>query len=452
MFRDATSRLIAIHLILVALSTLLVLGFVYWRAGGVIDSEMRQVVEAEARSLSEDYLSGGAVALSDAIERRIAREMERDAVYLFTTRSGRRVAGNLRRWPESVTESGWTTLDLFRTDAEAPTTISALALSLPRGERLLVGRDVAARAAFDQTLFRALLWGLLGMAGLSLATGWLLSRLVLRRIGDLAGAAKRITTGALSERAPIRGSGDEFDRLAAALNAMLDRNAALVADLRLATDALAHDIRSPLGRLLRILDAADADMASPDERRAHLDRARVDAQTVLDTATALLEISRIEGGLAAEQFGSVDLATVARDVAELYEAAAEDRGIRLRCDLEPALVRGHAQLLAQAVANLLDNAMRHGGGDIAIHSGVDSAGAGFVAVRDRGPGIPSAERARVLERFVRLDQSRVDGGAGLGLALVKAVAKTHGGSIELRGEDPGLSATLSIPNDGAAWR
>ncbi len=449
MFRDATSRVIAAHLALVALSTVLVLGFVYWRAGGVIDAEMREVVEAEARGLADDHARGGIPALAAAIERRAERPGRRDAVYLLTTPGGRRIAGNLAAWPPTVSGGGWTTLELYRLDAEAPTTISALAIPLPGGERLLVGRDVAARAAFDRTLLRALLWGLAGMAALAVATGWLLSRLVLRRIDDLAATARRIMAGDLSERAPARGVGDEFDRLAGVLNAMLDRIAGLVADLRLATDSLAHDIRSPLGRLLRSLDAAEAAEAEPAARRAHLDRARSEARAVLDAASGLLEISRVEAGLAAEQFAPVDLAAVAREVAELYEAAAEAQGVRLTCAAAPAPVVGDRQLLAQAVANLVDNALQHGagGGEVSIRAGVAADGARFVAVADRGPGVPEADRARALERFVRLDAGRGGGGAGLGLALAAAVARTHGGGVTLSDNAPGLAATLTIPGE-----
>jgi signal transduction histidine kinase len=449
MLRNATSRLIAAHLALVAVSTLLVLGFVYWQAGGVIDAEMRQVVEAEARGLADDYERGGLPALAAAIEQRAGRPGRRDAVYLLAASDGRRIAGNLAAWPPTVTARGWATLDLYRLDAEAPTTISALALALPGGARLLVGRDVAARAAFDRTLIRALLWGLAGMAALALATGWLLSRLVLGRLDALAAAARRIMGGDLDERAPISGTGDEFDRLAGVLNAMLDRIARLVADLRLATDSLAHDIRSPLGRLLRSLDAAGEETAPPTARAAHLVRARQEAETVLATASSLLDISRLETGLAADQFAPLDLADIARDMAELYDATAEAQGVRLTCETAPAPVTGHAHLLAQAVANLIDNALKHGGaeGVLAIEAGTAPDGSRFIAVADHGPGIDEADRARALVRFTRLDDG--SGGAGLGLALVSAVAKSHGGQVTMGDNAPGLVATLSLPPPGS---
>ena len=207
MLRNATMRLIAAHLVLVAVSTALVLGSLYWRVGGVIDTEQRAVVEAELRGLADDYARGGIPALAAGIEQRLANPPDRDAIYLLVDADGRRIAGNLASWPPTVAPGGgWTTLDLYRTDRERPTEISALALSLPDGARLLVGRDVAARAAFDRTLWRALLWALAAITALALATGWLLSRLVHGRIAEIDGAARAIMAGALDRRVALRGT------------------------------------------------------------------------------------------------------------------------------------------------------------------------------------------------------------------------------------------------------
>ena len=327
LFRTASARLLAAHLALMALITTLVFAFIYWQAGGVIDAEQREVVEAELREMADDYKSGGPLALARTIERRIRDEQERDAVYLLALPSGSRIAGNLSDWPPTIAPgSGWSTLELYRVGAETPTTISAVSLRLPRGERLLVGRDVAARAAFDATLARALGLALAAMLALSLAAAWLLSRLSLRRVREISRTAEAFMGGALEQRIALTGSGDEFDQLAGALNAMLDRIAALVGDLRMVTDSLAHDLRSPLGRLTRHLEAAQSETASPEQRTARIGQALEEAQATLSIATGLLEISRIEAGLAAEQFEPVDLATLARDVAELYEAPAEERG------------------------------------------------------------------------------------------------------------------------------
>jgi signal transduction histidine kinase len=449
MFRSATTRLILVHLALLAVLTGIVLGSLYWRVGGVIDAEQRAVVETDVRGFTDDYARGGIPALAVAIERRLASPTDRDAVYLLATATGERIAGNLGRWPPTVApDTGWATLRLYRTDRDRATDISALALRLPGAELLLVGRDVAARALFDRTLFRAVVWALVAIVLLTFATGWFLARLIRGHVTEIDAAARGIMAGALDRRVPTRGSGDEFDGLAATLNAMLDRIEALVSDLRMVTDSLAHDLRQPLGRLVRELEAAADETAGPDARRTRIERAQREAEAVLATATALFDIARIEAGIGADQFGPVDLGRVAAGVAELYDAAAEEQGVRLVASAEAGLVvRGHDQLLALALSNLVDNALRHApqGSAIEVAARLD-AGTPALVVADRGPGIPEADRERALRRLVRLDPSRGGPGAGLGLALVAAVARLHGATLVLGDNAPGLVVTLRLAN------
>ena len=260
--------------------------------------------------------------------------------------------------------------------------------------------------------------------------------------------------GALDRRVALRGTGDEFDQLAGTLNAMLDRIETLVRDLRTVTDSLAHDLRSPLGRLVRHLEAAADEEAPAETRRARIEQALREAEGVLSTATALLDISRIDAGIGAEQFTAVDLGRLAADVAELYEAAAEERGLTLACAAAPGLVvRGHDQLLALALSNLVENALKHApaGSAITVAAALDG-GRPALVVGDRGPGIPEADRARALGRFVRLDPSRGSPGAGLGLALVAAVARMHGAEVILGDNAPGLRATLRFAARSASPR
>lgn len=446
--RSATFRLIASHLALVALSTALVLGFLYWRVGGVIDIEQQAVVEAEIIGLTDAYDRSGTAGLVVALQQRLANPSDRDAVYLLADASGQGIVGNLGRWPPTVAPgTGWSTLDLYRTDRTGPTEISAISMYLPNGNRLLVGRDVAARATFDRALWRALLWALAAVVALALATGWLLSRLVSGRIAEIDRAARGIMAGTLDRRVALRGTGDEFDRLASTLNAMLDRIETLVRDLRTVTDSLAHDLRSPLGRLIRHLESAADDTAPEPERRNRIDQALREAEGVLATATALLDISRIDAGIGADQFADVPLGRLAADVADLYEAVAEEKGISVTCKSDASLVvRGHDQLLALALSNLVDNALKHApaGSQIAITATAD-AGRPSLTVADQGAGIPEADRDRALGRFVRLDPSRGGPGAGLGLALVASVARMHGATVKLRDNTPGLRVTLSFP-------
>lgn len=448
LLRSATLRLILAHLALVAISTGLVLGFLYWRVGGVIDDEQRAVVDAEITGLLDDYARDGVPALAAALQNRLDVPPDRDAIYLLANNRGGRIAGNLAGWPATLAPgSGWATLSLYRTDRSRPTEISARAVRLPHGELLLVGRDVAARAAFDRTLGRALLWALAAILALALATGWFLSRLVRSRIAEVDGAARAIMAGRLDRRIGLRGTGDEFDRLAGTLNTMLDRIEVLVSDLRTVTDSLAHDLRTPLGRLVRHLEGAADEGVPAEARQRQIESALGEAEDVLATATALLDISRIDAGLGAEQFMDVDLGRLAADVSELYEAAAEERGLRIAVAVEPGLmVRAHDQILALAVSNLVDNALKHAPAGSAITVSTEqNNGRPALVVADHGPGIPEPDRARALGRFVRLDPSRSGPGTGLGLALVASVARMHGATIELGENNPGLRASLRFP-------
>ncbi|MBY8975414.1 HAMP domain-containing protein [Rhodobacteraceae bacterium NNCM2] len=442
---NATSRLIAAHLALVAVSTALILGFIYWSAGGTVDEETKRVVEAELQGLEDGYRAQGPAGLAQVIERRIRADREGDAVYLFTDASGRPIAGNLRSWPANVApDDGWVTLSLFRTDTGAETTISAIAFTLGTGDRLLVGRDVAARAAFDQTLLRALLWALIAMTTLTLITGWMLSRLVLSRIDEVGKTAREISTGALDRRVALRGTGDEFDRLAETLNAMLDRNEKLVSDLRMVTDSLSHDLRTPLSRLSTALEQVGDEEMSAEERGALIAAARTEVEGLLEMLALLLEISRAEAGIGSDQFVPVDLSEMAGELVSLYAAVGEEKGIDIRARVEPdVVVPGHPQILANAVTNLVENALRHAAdGKEIVVTVRKEGGASLLSIADRGPGIAPGQHEAVVQRFYQVDESRRKGGAGLGLALVAAVARLHRAELELSDNMPGLVATL----------
>ncbi|HSF96498.1 MAG TPA: HAMP domain-containing sensor histidine kinase [Thermohalobaculum sp.] len=447
MLRNATSRLIAVHLLLVALSTGLVLSFVYWQTRSVIEAEVREVVEAEIRGLEDDYRRHGLPGLAEAVTRRANTPGEEGAVYLLTDPAGRRIAGNLVGWPRSVAPgSGWVELELTRTDTDRDVLASAVSFRLSGGERLLVGRDARARAAFDRTLTQALIWAL-GVTGLlALLTGWLLSRLVLSRIGDIAATAGEIVQGSMTRRVAVRGTGDEFDRLAGTLNRMLDRIETLVGDLRMVTDSVAHDLRSPLTRLRAHLEEALDDTLPGVERQARIERAMAEADGVLRAFTALLDIARAEAGMGRDQFEPVDLARLVADVADLYAPMAEDKSVTLAIAGAPASVSGHPQLLANALANLVENALKHASAGSEVRLETAAAADGVeLTVSDRGPGVPAEERDRVLSRFVRLDGSRGSPGAGLGLSLVAAVARMHGAGLALSDNAPGLRVTLAFP-------
>ncbi len=447
MLRNATTRLIAVHLLLVAASTGAVLGFLYWSATSLIEGEVREVVNAELTGLAEDYRSRSVLGLARTIDRRLESAARRDAVYLLTDAYGRRITGNLEAWPPTVTPgSGWVELELYRTDRDRSALVAAASIQLSGGERLLVGRDAQARVLFGNALRNAVLQALLAALLLSVATGWLLSRLVLSRIADISRTASEIMSGDLGRRIPLRGSDDEFDRLSATLNRMLGQIEGSLDNLRTTTDSLAHDLRSPLTRLRSQLTELTAPGLNEPARQAIVGRAVAETEALLRTFTSLMQISRAEAGVGRTEFAPVDLEKLVADAFELYGPVAAEKGIELaRHGTKPA-IQGHAQLLSLALSNLIENALRYApsGSTVTIGLAADARGA-KLSVSDRGPGIPAADRDRVLERFVTLDPSRHDQASGLGLALVAAVAKLHRAQIDLADNAPGLIASLHFP-------
>jgi len=449
--RNATTRLVAAHFLAVALSTGLVLGLVFWSTRSLIQAEVREVVQAEVAGLEEGYRAGGLRGLAEAIERRAGDPGNRDGVYLLTDANGHRITGNLAEWPTgTLAGTGWVGLRLHRTDVDREAQVAAAALRLEGGERLLVGRDARARVQFEERLVTALWWALALMALLALATGWLLSRLVLRRIGDVAETAREIVEGQFDRRVPLRGSGDEFDRLGAALNKMLDRIEGLVGDLRMVTDSVAHDLRSPLTRLRGAIELASREDVDEATRDVLLARALEEADQTLRMLTGLMEIARAEAGVGRDQFERVDLGRLADDVVELFGPVSEERGVALERAGAGGSVGGHAQLLAQALANLVENALIHApeGSRVTVGAG-GGAAAPRLWVADRGPGVPEADRERILRRFVRLDASRKGPGTGLGLSLVAAIARLHGATLDLSDNAPGLVVTLAFAQPAA---
>lgn len=282
---------------------------------------------------------------------------------------------------------------------------------------------------------------------------------MLARVDEINRSSRDIMDGDLSQRLPIAGTGDELDQLGLNLNAMLDQIEALMTGMRQVTDNVAHDLRSPLNRLRNRLEVTLMQEASPEDYKQALEKTIAEADSLLGTFNALLMIARAEAGSLRDSMTWVDLSASLRDAAELYEPVAEEKDLVIHIDVPGDMkIWGNRELLSQAVANLLDNAIKHGlpqeAGDdrvITVSAGPDLArpGRGIVlSVADHGPGIPAAERQHVLERFVRLEASRNTPGSGLGLSLVAAVARLHGGSIELDDNRPGLRVTLHLPVSG----
>lgn len=418
----------------------------YVSATQIIEQETSEVVASELRGILDSLDDGGPEALVRTIRERSRDDSE--AVYLLTDPAGQVIAGNLTFWPKDVvTDGSWINLKVIRGSTGDEIEIGARAYAAVNGPRLLVGRDLHAQRGFQTALIESGAVALLAAVLLAGFSGYVLNRLVMRRIGDIDGTARAIVAGDLSRRIPVRSGGDEFGRLAVTLNGMLERIEALVTELRTVTDSLSHDMRTPLTRLkTQIQRAADSELDGPVRREA-LGQAADEADRILSSFSAMIDITRAEAGGGREQFTEVDLTAVVRDIFELHLPLADDMGVKLTFENEETLkVRGHAQFLAQLVSNLVDNALKHGASGKAISMAVRRDGAmAEVEIADRGPGIPADQREDALKRFGRLDAARSTPGSGLGLSLAATLARMHDGELLLEDNNPGLRVRARMP-------
>ncbi|MHA3976979.1 sensor histidine kinase [Halovulum sp. GXIMD14794] len=426
------------------------LGAVYFGTVAVVDRQTEATLDAEIRALSERFEEGGLTRLVEAIEARTGPDARGDNVYLLIGPDGRRRAGNLSAWPAGHDEPGEVSFPVTKRDGASSTErrVRALTFDLPRGYRLLVGRDSEDQFIVRQRFIRTAVWVILGAIALGLVSGVLLGRRVLRRVEVAAEAGERIAAGNLERRVPLAGSGDEFDRLAGSVNAMLDRIEALMSGMRLATDAISHDVRKPLTRVRAELELALLRNAEGEDAQVVMTHALEQIDAAMKILANLLDIARAEARVPGDAWKPLDLAAIAEDAAELYQPVAEARGIEVALDVQQAPARGEPQLVAQAVANLIDNALKYapaGEGRVEVRAHPLKDSGACVEVADNGPGIPDKDRATVADRFVRLDSARGGDGSGLGLSLVRAVAHLHGGRLELLDNAPGLRARITLP-------
>jgi signal transduction histidine kinase len=435
--------------LLALLSNLAVLGFIYWRTHDEAASALQRQVIEQSAVLDDVYRTGGMPALRDAIEDSTTYGDPQTAVGLFDP-AGRQQMGNLATLPRTTEpfREGFRN-GLLRFQGETTPEQAALEFHrLPTGQLLVSGRTVGDSFALRQTLERSLLIALAFAVLLGLACGVILANYVSRRIGGIVAVTSRITArDDLSRRVPQSANGDAFDRLGRRINEMLDRITALMDELRMVTDSLAHDLRSPVGRLRAAAHAA-AETTDPGERDQHLANVLRQADSLTRMLATALEISRSEAMTGREQFAWFDAGELTAELCEMYEPVAEEAGVRLEIErpVETLPLFGHRQLIAQAISNLVENAIRYGraGGHILLVAG--RVGRQLtIAVADRGPGIPADRRTEALRRFGRLDSSRSEEGAGLGLALVRSIAHLHSGELVLDENAPGLIASLQLP-------
>ncbi|MFV2093043.1 MAG: ATP-binding protein, partial [Hyphomicrobiales bacterium] len=448
--RTTTFRLALIYLVLFLASVGIVLGYVYWRTAVLLDTQTDETIEAEVQGLAEQYRSGGIDVLIRTLNAR-SRD-EGSSVYLLVDSKGNRLAGNLAGNPKGrQTRPGWLEFDYRVKDQDEVMLHSARArlFRLVGDLRLLVGRDIEALHRFDITMRTAIAWALGITLILGLAGGILVSRHVLARIEAITRTSHTIMSGDLSGRVALTGSGDELDRLAQNLNRMLEEIERLMGATREVTDNIAHDLRTPLTRLRARLEDALRSRAGPADREA-LSTNLEEIDRLIATFNALLSIARLEAGSGHEELAVIDLAPSIRDAVELYQPLAEEEGFEVRIDVADGLeARADRQLIGQAVANLVDNAMKYGraeDGPSRITISAAKIGEEIrISVADTGPGVSPADQERVLGRMVRLEASRSAPGSGLGLSLVAAIAHHHGARLDLTDANPDLCATLSLP-------
>lgn len=437
----------------------LVGGLVMWwlleTTSGIISRQIVATMAAEADGIAGIVEAAGAPAGIEAVTRRTKDGAGR--LYLLESASGTKLAGNLDRWPGemprgSADAASGGTFEYRSQPSQVSRKLAAgMARMLPGGMNLLVGRDLDEQ----RTLAARIRWlylagfGALALAGL--LAGISTSRLALGRVGQITRTSDEIMAGDFTRRIPLSGAGDELDHLAGNLNAMLDRIENLMAGLREVSDNIAHDLKTPLTRLRARAEAAQRGCAQ--DQREGLGQIIEDADELIKTFNALLLIARLEAGAIDATAETFDLAELARDVAELYEPVAEDAGLRLAFEGQSkAMVRANRQLIGQAIANVIDNAIKYGRPSAPAAGKPDLEVAVRVAdgevrlmIADRGPGIPATDRERVLKRFVRLEASRTRPGTGLGLSLVAAVARLNGGRVLLEDNAPGLRIILGLP-------
>lgn len=457
MFRTTVVKLALVYLAALTIASGAVLVYLSQNTATVLQQQSVETIDAEISSLADRYRIAGIRGLVATVDSRSRRPGA--SLYLLLDFSANELAGNIESLPADVLASGSGALQrvgYLPLGGGARREALVRVFELPGGFRLLVGRDLQEQQQFRSLLAEAMRFWLIVVALLGIATLVFVRRRVLKRIDAMAATGRRIMSGDLSERLSVDGSGDEFDRLAVGFNAMLDRIEALLHGLKDVSDNIAHDLKTPLTRMRNRIEEALRAPGDGEAARAALSRTLEDCDALIRTFDALLRIARLEAGASDAHHETVDLGALIAEVAELYEPVVEDAGGRIGLSTEEGLLASvNRELIVQALANLIENALKYGQGpgsgepgtaclDLELSARRDGAGIAL-AVRDHGSGIAEADRERVTRRFVRLEASRSAPGFGLGLSLVQAVARLHDGSLSLEAAEPGLRAVLRLP-------
>jgi signal transduction histidine kinase len=453
LYQTQAFRIVLVYVLLFAVSVTALLFFTYWNTRRTLDDQTDQIIEAEITGLREEYQHFGLPGLVETVRARTLHQGQ--ALYMLSDESHHVMAGNLDFWPAASAIPG----SMIEFDYERPVDgkmeprrARGRVFALPGDFVLLVAQDVHDRYLTERMFTTTLPWTVLLILVLGAAGGGLMSRNMLRRLDTINRTSGEIIAGDLTRRVPLTGSGDEFDALSENLNRMLDRIERLMKGMREVTDSVAHDLRTPLNRLRNRLEESVARLNASGSQAGEIERAIAETDQLIATFNALLLIAETDAGTTRAAMSPLDLGEVAADVAELYEPFAEEKKVSLAvAPGPPAGVEGNRSLIAQALANLVDNAIKYtpAGGQVRIRTAMTGEGVDL-SVSDTGPGIPLADRPRVTERFVRLEASRNSPGTGLGLSLVAAVAHYHNAELVLEdnvssGAPSGLTAVLHFP-------
>jgi signal transduction histidine kinase len=449
---SASFRIALLFATLFLLAGLAFTGVLWWGTAGTLERQIDSAIRADALALAERWREAGDEAVAEAIRERLALDAEDQTLYLLTNPESTRLAGNLAQFPEDFRpELQWYAMTLVREGIASEARLYVL--RLPDNSRLAVGRDIGEKLRLRALLTEGLAWSA-GVAILFAFGGaWLLRRSLEERVAPVTATAALIAGGDLSPRVPLTGRDDEFEALGRSMNTMLDRIAHLMQGVRGVSDAIAHDLRTPIARARSRLEEALESSDDPVALKGALERGIADLDNVTRVFHAVLRIAEVEAGARRAAFAPLDLVPLLADAAELYGATAEEKGQTLRTAWPDGLpLTGDRDLLLQAVANLLDNAVKFTapGGSIMLSAEVleDSV---LLRVSDEGPGLSAADRTRVGERFFRADSARATPGSGLGISLVRAVVQLHGGTLwfeDGHGTEPGrpgLTVCLQWP-------
>ena len=422
--------------------TAAIFAYVYLSTASYVRSRSDRAILTEVASLRDIYERSGRDGLIALIGAHLADGSFADHVYLLADPSLRVLAGNLGEWPQAATaSSGWVE---FRAAGAGQPLLRAVVQTFPNGDRLMAGRDISDLDSFTAQIQAAVISGVVLIFALAAMASVLVTRRTVGRIEQINATSRAIMASGLDQRIPLRGSHDEWDRVAENLNQMLDRIETLMGEVKQVSDSVAHDLRTPLTRMRGRLEKAYLGARSAESDQTLIGDTIADLDAVLRIFASIVRIAQIETQARKGGFRTVNLVEIAGEVVELYDAAAEQDGtsLKLTGDRE-VLVTGDRDLIFDAIANLVDNALKHGrhGGEVVVAC-ENVEGQRLISITDDGPGIPPCEHEHVFKRFYRLEQSRYTPGNGLGLSLVAAVARLHGARIELLPSAPGLKVKL----------